>query len=140
VTVSDDGSQELEVLYNGPPHRTEDTIDQRKFSREPDATPTRTLAITSQAGLQQAVNLIRAALLDATALDGGAGEMPLPPATRNRRTPRGVRSPSASPRTRCGTCVYAHLSSSISLRADPAQPHPQASQCPASLISRDSAV
>jgi hypothetical protein len=67
VITYDDGTQELEVLYTGPPHRTEDTIDQRKFSREPDATPTRTLAITSQADLQHALNLIRATLLDATA-------------------------------------------------------------------------
>lgn len=67
VITYDDGTQELEVLYTGPPHRTEDTIDQRKFSREPDATPTRTLAITSQADLQHALNLIRATLLGATA-------------------------------------------------------------------------
>lgn len=30
VITYDNGAQELEVLHTGPPHRTEDTIDQRR--------------------------------------------------------------------------------------------------------------
>ena len=35
VITYDDGTQELEVLHTGPPHRTEDTIDRRRFTRQP---------------------------------------------------------------------------------------------------------
>ena len=35
ITYDDDGAQELEVLHTGPPHRTEHTIDCRKFTRQP---------------------------------------------------------------------------------------------------------
>ena len=31
------------MLHTGPPHRTDHTIDQRKFTRQPDATPARTM-------------------------------------------------------------------------------------------------
>jgi hypothetical protein len=73
VMTGQDGTQELEVLYTGPPHRTEDTIDgqvftRQVFTRQAPAAPTRTLAITSPSGLQHAVNLIRATLLNASAL------------------------------------------------------------------------
>jgi hypothetical protein len=67
VITYGDGTQELEVLYTGPPHRTADTIDYRKFSREPGVTPVRTLSVTGQSGLQDAVSLIRAILLEAGA-------------------------------------------------------------------------
>jgi hypothetical protein len=71
VMTGQDGTQELEVLYTGLPHRTEDTIDgqvftRQVFTRQPPAAPTRMLAITSRSGLQGAVNLIRAALLNAS--------------------------------------------------------------------------
>jgi len=65
VITYDNGAQELEVLHTGPPHRTEDTIDQRRFTRQPDATPPRTLAITTQSALADAVELVRAILRDA---------------------------------------------------------------------------
>ena len=65
MITSDDGTQELEVLHTGPPHRTEDTIDCRRFSRQPSGTPARTLSIASQAGLQEAISLIHGILLDA---------------------------------------------------------------------------
>ena len=42
VITYDSGAQELEVLHTGPPRRTEHTIDQRKFTREPGAAPART--------------------------------------------------------------------------------------------------
>ena len=65
VITCDDGTQELEVLGVGPPHHTEDTIDHRRFSRQPAGTPARTLSIASQAGFQDAIRLIRGILLDA---------------------------------------------------------------------------
>ncbi len=64
VITYDDGTQELEVLHTGPPHRTEDTIDCRRFSRQASGTPAQTLSIASQAGLQEAVSLIHGILLD----------------------------------------------------------------------------
>jgi len=67
VITYDDGTQELEVLHTGPPHRTEHTIDHRKFSREPGVTPNRTLSITGQSGLQDAVKLISTILREASA-------------------------------------------------------------------------
>lgn len=63
VITYDDGTQELEALHTGPPQRTEDTIDRRRFIRQPPET----LSIASPAGLQDAVTLVRAILLDATA-------------------------------------------------------------------------
>ena len=62
-----DGTQELEVLHTGPPHRTEDTIDCRRFTRQAPETPTRTLSIATRQRLQDVVTLVRAMLLDATA-------------------------------------------------------------------------
>jgi hypothetical protein len=67
VITCDDGSQELEVLCTGPPHHTEHTIDCRRFTRQDPAASPRTLSVASQSGLQDAVNLIRATLLNATA-------------------------------------------------------------------------
>jgi hypothetical protein len=65
VITYDTGAQELEVLHTGPPHRTEHTIDQRKFTRQPDATPARTMSVTTQPALRDAVEMIRAILWDA---------------------------------------------------------------------------
>jgi len=53
-----DGSQELEVLHTGPPHRTEDTIDQRRFAGRPGTT----LPIASPADLHHAVEMVRQTL------------------------------------------------------------------------------
>ena len=61
----DNGAQELEVLHTGPPHRTEHTIDQRRFTRQPDASPVRTLSITTQSAFADAIELIRGILRDA---------------------------------------------------------------------------
>ncbi len=61
----DSGAQELEVLHTGPPHRTEHTIDQRKFTREPVVIPAQTMPVTTRSALQDAVGLIRAILWDA---------------------------------------------------------------------------
>jgi hypothetical protein len=74
VITYDDGTQELEVLYTGPPHRTEDTIDHWKFTGQSAAAPARTLSITGQPGLQAAVDLIRATLLDAAALTADSAD------------------------------------------------------------------
>lgn len=63
VITCDSGAQELEVLHTGPPHRTEHTIDPGKFTRQP--APARTMAVTTQSALQDAVELIRATLWDA---------------------------------------------------------------------------
>jgi hypothetical protein len=65
VITYGDGRQELEVLNTGPPHHTEDTIDHRRFTREPQETPGWTLSIGTQAGLQDAVSMIRSVLLNA---------------------------------------------------------------------------
>jgi hypothetical protein len=64
ITYSD-GRQELEVLNTGPPHHTDDTIDHRRFTRQTEETPGWTLSIDTQAGLQDAVTVIRTALLNA---------------------------------------------------------------------------
>jgi hypothetical protein len=64
VISCDDGTAELEILHTGPPHRTADTIDGRRFNRQPSETPVRTLSIASQAGLQDAISLIQGILLD----------------------------------------------------------------------------
>jgi len=66
VITYDDGTQELEVLHTGPPHRTEHTVDCRKFSRQPSGTQAQTLSIADPDGLQQAVALVQAILRDAT--------------------------------------------------------------------------
>lgn len=68
VITYDDGSKEVEVLHTGPPHRTEDTIDRLKFTRPDPAASARALSVTSESGLQDAVDLVRATLLDAAAL------------------------------------------------------------------------
>jgi hypothetical protein len=65
VITYQDGSQELEVLHTGPPHRDENTIDRHRFTRQPSAAPARTLPIVGPADLHDAVNLIRAVLRDA---------------------------------------------------------------------------
>jgi hypothetical protein len=65
VITYDSGAQELEVLHTGPPHRTEHTIDPRRFTREPGAAPARAIPVTSEPALQDAVELIRAFLRDA---------------------------------------------------------------------------
>jgi hypothetical protein len=67
VITYDDGTQELEVLHTGPPHRTEHTIDCRKFTRDPGAEQGWTLSIARQSGLHDAVRLIQATLADAAA-------------------------------------------------------------------------
>jgi hypothetical protein len=65
VITYDDGTQELEVLHTGPPHRTEHTIDRRRFTRRPAESPSRTMSIASPAGLQDAAALVRAILREA---------------------------------------------------------------------------
>ena len=65
VITYDNGAQELEVLHTGPPHRTEHTIDQRRFTHQPDAYPVRTLSITTQSAFADAIELIRGILRDA---------------------------------------------------------------------------
>ncbi len=67
VITHEDGSQELEVLHTGPPHRTADTIDRRRFTRAAAGTPARTVSVASPAGLQDAVALVRAMLREAAA-------------------------------------------------------------------------
>jgi hypothetical protein len=66
VITYQDGREELEVLHTGPPHRDENTINRRRFSRQPHSTSSPTLPIASPADLQNAVNLIRAILRNAS--------------------------------------------------------------------------
>ena len=67
VITYDDGTQELEVLHTGPPHRTEQTIDCSRFARRPADSPARTVSIAGPGGLQDAVAMVRAILREATA-------------------------------------------------------------------------
>ena len=67
VITYQDGAQELEVLHTGPPHRTEHTIDRRRFTGQPQQEASRTLSIATPPGLQDAITLVRAILLDAAA-------------------------------------------------------------------------
>jgi hypothetical protein len=67
VITCDDGRLELEVLHTGPPRRTEHTTDSGRFTRQPRRETSRTLSIATPAGLQDAITLIRAILLNATA-------------------------------------------------------------------------
>lgn len=76
VITYENGMQELEVLHTGPPRHTEHTIDHRKFTRKPDATPPRILPIATRSALEDAVEAIRALLRDA---QHGTG---LPPSGR----------------------------------------------------------
>jgi hypothetical protein len=66
ITYSD-GRQELEVLHTGPPHNTDDTIDHHRFARQTQEAPGWTLPVSTQAGLQDAVTVIRTVLLNAAA-------------------------------------------------------------------------
>lgn len=65
VITYGNGMQELEVLHTGPPRHTEHTIDQRRFTREPDAAPPWTLSIATRSALEDAAEAIRALLRDA---------------------------------------------------------------------------
>jgi hypothetical protein len=65
VITYDSGAQELEVLHTGPPHRTEHSIDPWKFTRQSAAPPARTMSISTQPALRDAVEMIRAILWDA---------------------------------------------------------------------------
>lgn len=62
VITYQDGTQELEVLHTGPPRLTEHTIDHHRFTRQPEACPSRTLPVVGPADLHEAINLIRAIL------------------------------------------------------------------------------
>jgi hypothetical protein len=68
LTVSlityDDGRLELEVLHTGPPHRTEHTIDRGRFIRQTPQDISRRLSIATPDGLQDAITLVRATLMD----------------------------------------------------------------------------
>jgi len=70
VITYDDGRLELEILHTGPPHRTEDTIDCRRFTGQHPQATSRRFSIATQTGLQDAVTIIRAILIDATPPDG----------------------------------------------------------------------
>ncbi len=66
VITYGDGTQELEVLHTGPPHRTEHTVDCHRFTRQPGRTQAQTLSIADPDGLQHAVALVQSILRDAT--------------------------------------------------------------------------
>jgi hypothetical protein len=62
VITYDDGRAELEVLHTGPPHHTADTIDARAFTRDPAATPARTMPAATPDAARAAAAMIRAIL------------------------------------------------------------------------------
>jgi len=67
VITYEDGSAELEVLHAGPPHHTCDTIDCAKFAGRAAAEPGWVVDLADDSALQHATELIRAALLAASA-------------------------------------------------------------------------
>lgn len=67
VITYDDGSAELEVLHAGPPHHTAATIDCGRFAGRPAAEPGWVVDLAGDAALEQATDLIRATLLQASA-------------------------------------------------------------------------
>jgi hypothetical protein len=67
VITFDDGRLELEVLHTGPPHRTEDTIDCQRFTGQHPQPTSRTLSIATPTGRRDAVTMVCAILMDATA-------------------------------------------------------------------------
>ena len=73
VITYEDGTEELEVLHTGPPHRDENTIDRTKFAGQARAAPDWTLYLAGESGIRNAANLIRAALPNASAPSPQAG-------------------------------------------------------------------
>ncbi|MGH3287880.1 MAG: hypothetical protein ACRDPD_24820 [Streptosporangiaceae bacterium] len=67
VITYEDGSAELEVLHAGPPHHTAATIDRGKFAGQPAAESGWVVDLTGEAALEHATELIRGALLAASA-------------------------------------------------------------------------
>jgi hypothetical protein len=67
VITYEDGSAELEVLHAGPPHHTCDTIDCAKFAGRTAAERGWVVDLADDSALQHATELIRAALLAASA-------------------------------------------------------------------------
>jgi len=66
MIIYEDGSVELEVLHTGPPHHNENTIDPRKFAGQAPAPADRTLSIAGESGIQDAANIVRAILHNAS--------------------------------------------------------------------------
>jgi hypothetical protein len=64
VITYQDGSTELEVLADGPPHRDEHTIDCRRFTRPDRLGRSRVLPPAGQPGLHAAVDMIQALMRD----------------------------------------------------------------------------
>jgi hypothetical protein len=67
VITYEDGTEELEVLHVGPPHRDENTIDRGKFADRARTAPDWTLCLAGESGIRNAMNLIRATLRNASA-------------------------------------------------------------------------
>ena len=66
VITYEDGRAELEVLRAGPPHYTEDTIDCAKFAGPDHPEPGWIVSLADDAGLQNATDLVRGTLLNAS--------------------------------------------------------------------------
>jgi hypothetical protein len=54
VVTYEDGTAELEVLFAGPPHRDENTIDRRKFAGRARAVPDWPLCLAGEFGVAMA--------------------------------------------------------------------------------------
>jgi hypothetical protein len=54
VVTYEDGTEELEVLFAGPPHRHENTIDRRKFADRARAAPDWSLCLVGESGVAMA--------------------------------------------------------------------------------------
>ena len=67
VITYGDGRLELEVLHTGPPHRTDDTIDCQRFAGHHAQSTPRTFSIATATDRRDAVTMICAILMDATA-------------------------------------------------------------------------
>jgi hypothetical protein len=99
VITYEDGRAELQVLHAGPPHYTEDTIDCAKFARADHPEPGWIVSLADDAGLQNATDLVRGTLLNASeprprfTTAGSPGRPPAPRAPQPGRGPAGPDGP-----------------------------------------------
>jgi len=97
VITYEDGRAELEVLHAGPPHYTEDTIDCARFGGPGRREPGWIVSLADDAGLQNATDLVRGTLLNASepgfTAAGSPGRPRAPRAPQPGRGPAGPAGP-----------------------------------------------
>jgi hypothetical protein len=97
VITYEDGRAELQVLHTGPPHYTEDTIDCAKFAGPDRPEPGWIVSLADDAGVQDATDLVRGMLLNASQprfrTAGSPGRPRAPRAPQPGRGPAGPDGP-----------------------------------------------